>query len=56
MSSRWIRNLLRAWPPLGIRAPKRRVDTYAELPETPDRLESGRANFRAPAETPRYNR
>ena len=56
MSSRWIRKLLRAWPPRVMRASERRVEAYGELPATPERLESGRANFRVPAETPRSER
>jgi hypothetical protein len=54
MTSSWIRNLLRAWP-RSNRAPKS-AEAYAELPETPVRSESGRANFRPPPDAPRDSR
>jgi len=54
MTRRWIQKLLRAWP-RGNRAPKR-AEAYAELPETPARSESGRANFRPATDASRQAR
>jgi hypothetical protein len=54
MATRWIQRLLRAWP-RGNRTPKR-VEPYAELPQTPARSESGRANFRSATDVSRQAR
>ena len=48
MTSRWIRRLLRAWP-RRAQTPKR-AEMCVDLPETPPRFDSGRGNFRAPAD------